>query len=147
MINIVDVVQIQAARSAVWRHFAEIETWNLWNREVISAAWEQGKPWEDGAIFAVEHFTLLKAKRKTRYVVQMHIHERSAVYESTAGFPLGMMSSVQLTDSLGGCRLEATHRYSGPAAPLVWLLRGRQQSLLHGAMLALKAQAEGPKPR
>ncbi|MEX1021213.1 MAG: SRPBCC family protein [Litorilinea sp.] len=145
MINIQEVLQIQTARASVWQRFADIGTWNEWNREVLDAWWVSGTPWTPGAIFVVEHFTLFKARKQTRYIVQMCVETRTAVYQSTASFPLSMTSSVQLTDSLGGCRLEATHHYAGPLAPLVWLLSGRQKSLLNQAMLALKARVEGPR--
>lgn len=143
--RIVATIQIHAARQAVWNHFAAIESWHEWNREVLACTWKTGKPWAEGATFAVEHHTLLGARRQTEYVVQMLVEGRSAIYSSTARFPVSMLSSVQLSDSLGGCRLEATHSYRGAALPLLWLLRTRQQAKLQQAMHALQAQVEGPR--
>lgn len=144
MIKIAETLQIQAARNAVWRQFAEIETWHEWNREVIRAEWVEGKPWSENAKFTVEHHTLFGTTKQTPYTVKMYVDGRSAVYESVASFPLTMVSSVQASDSLGGCRLEASHSYSGLASLLVWLLAARQKNLLRQAMLALKAEVEGP---
>lgn len=96
-------------------------------------------------MFSIAHRTLLGATRETRYIVRMCVAERTAVYESASHFPLAMTSSVQLTDSLGGCRLDASHNYSGPLSPLMGLLKGRQQRLLGDAMRALKHHVEGPR--
>lgn len=147
MAQVEGTIQIQAARKAVWQRFADIAQWSEWNREVIHARWISGTPWEEGSTFTVEHYTLFGLKTATTYVVRMCVEERSAVYESARSIPVAMTSSVQLSDSLGGTRLEATHHYAGPLAGLVGVLRSRQQTVLGTAMQALKEIIEGPRRR
>jgi hypothetical protein len=142
LLTVTEAIQIQASRSAVWREFAAFKTWQIWNQEVISASWVKGKPWQDGASFSIEHRTLLGLTKQTSYTVRMCVEGRSAVYESCVRFPLTVVSTVQLSDSLGGCRLEASHSYGGPATLLLWVLLSRQRKLLRQAMRALKAHVE-----
>jgi hypothetical protein len=144
LINVLDIVQIHAARPTVWQNFRAIESWPQWNQEVMHARWITGEPWSDGAIFHITHKTLFGLSKETSYIVRMCVPGRSAIYESTAHFPVSTLCSVQLSDSLGGCQLEARHNYSGPAAPLLYLLLGRQKAKLHQAMSALKAHIERP---
>jgi hypothetical protein len=136
---------IHASSAAVWQKLSLLDQWPRWNSEVLGVRWTEGKPWADGARFAIRHRTFLGLTTETTATVRMCVPGNAAVWESQ-GFGLTVVNSVNFKDVVGGAKLTATHTYHGPLVWLIQLSVARQQKLLETAMQALKGFVEG-EPR
>ena len=138
-------VQIQAARTAVWKRFLEISEWPLWHEQIHSVEWGSGPPWSENAELLFQAsplFIEVSFKANLRLVSE----GRLIVWESqVAG--LTAVHAFEFSDSLGGCLLQERETYHGPASAMFVLLRGRQSRMFSRSLHNFKILVEGNRAR
>lgn len=138
-------VQIQAARSTVWRKFTDISTWPQWHLQISRAEWHAGLPWQEGS-FMLLTMSPFFVPVTIRTQIKMVSPHNLVVWEGRfAGFTA--VHVFEFTDSLGGCLVREKETYHGPWVGIMSLLQGRQSDSFRQSLHKLKNLAEGNRAR
>ncbi len=133
-------VQIQAARSTVWRKFIDISTWPQWHLQISRAEWHSGPPWKEDSIFLLSMSPFL-VPLTIRSQIKMVSPQNLVVWESRV-VGLTAVHVFEFSDSLGGCLVREKETYHGPWVGIMSLLQVRQSNSFRRSLHKLKALAE-----
>lgn len=138
-------ILIQAARTAVWRQYADVSAWPVWHRQIQAAYWLRGEAWTDGAILQLTVAPLF-VPVTVRVSMKMVAAEHLVVWECRLP-GLAAVHVFEFSDSLGGCLVREKETYHGLLSPVMFLLRHRQRQAFAQALLNLKGLVERNRAR
>jgi len=131
-------IDMKLAPARVLRAFREIEGWPTWYPGVLQAGWVQGEPWQPGAVMTVQVKNSLGMTVGSRATVLPGAAEKLSWENRAPGLVTVCHAWCEVTTS--GCCLTLQKAYHGPAAPLLLLLKARQQRLVDAGLMNLRHQ-------
>jgi hypothetical protein len=154
-------IDAAVAPDTILTAFQTIERWSSWYPGVVAAAWVAGAPWQTDAVMAVQvRNSLGMLVKSTAVVLPATDHhtpqaarsgspdpgrdlaiptERLCCWENRAP-GLVTVCYAWAEETAGGSRFTLQKFYRGPAAPLLRLMKGRQEQMLQQALRNLRAQ-------
>ena len=134
-------IYVHAARDAVWQKYCRVEAWPSWAPAVTNVTWPLGATWAEGTDFQVKRRIALGFDVSFDATIQMSVPGSVTVWEGRAP-ALIVVSSFQVTDSLGGSNAQLQMTYHGPGALFLLLLRAPLTSQISTALSRFKTYVE-----
>lgn len=129
-------IYIPATPALIWQTFRQVETWQRWYPDVISAAWQRGDPWVAQSEISIQVKNSLGQIMSSIATVKPSPPDQLVWENRGAGLVTRCTAQV---DERAGRALFSMHKsYSGPTAVLMILLKARQKAMLQAGLENLK---------
>lgn len=121
-------ITIAVPADVILQKFRQIEDWNQWYPDVLSASWQDGAPWTPGAKICLQVKNSLGRTMSSIATVQPAAPNVLSWENRMPG--LVTLCHARVAASEGGTRFTLDKSYQGMATFLLQLLKGRQERML-----------------
>lgn len=127
--------------------FQAIERWSEWYPGVVRAGWVTGEPWAVGAVMEVQvRNSLGMLVGSTATVLPTNkAHTKPMLCWENRAPGLVTVCYAWAEATAQGSRFTLQKHYRGVLAPLLWLMKGRQERMVQEALGNLKAYYASPR--